>query len=263
MNEFEPGVPDQTSDPEATRAIEPGAKAGPATDLPERVGRYRPLRAIGRGGMGVVYEAEPHFRRELEIAQATHRSPHAKIAGGLGDLGACLFRQGRKSEAADLLVQALDMHRELGVPGGGLLQSIGNAAFILDDAGRHDEAATLHREYIALAGELFPPRAPNQTDARARYLDNLMEQGQWEQAEEQARLVLAWRLENLPADSARRPSAVVMLAQTLVGQGRAREAEEILREAEKELASMEQVPAATTARTARVRRELEAALAAR
>jgi len=43
------------------------------TPLPERIGRYRPIRIIGRGGMGIVYEAEqdsPKRRVALKMIRA-------------------------------------------------------------------------------------------------------------------------------------------------------------------------------------------------
>ena len=56
---------------EAVRDALPEDPAGTDDDaVPSMIGRYRPIRVIGRGGMGIVYEAEqdqPHRRVALKI----------------------------------------------------------------------------------------------------------------------------------------------------------------------------------------------------
>lgn len=64
-------------DPDLTRTstgAPPPDSPGPSR-LPERIGRYRPLRILGQGGMGVVYEAEqdePRRRVALKVIRSEH-----------------------------------------------------------------------------------------------------------------------------------------------------------------------------------------------
>ncbi|MFT4709342.1 MAG: serine/threonine protein kinase/WD40 repeat protein, partial [Planctomycetota bacterium] len=50
--------------------LSPGPAPSPEGSIPERIGRYRVLRSIGRGGMGVVYEA---------VQDSPHRSVALKV----------------------------------------------------------------------------------------------------------------------------------------------------------------------------------------
>ena len=70
MHEDDPTLPLQPQAEPTVTGGAPGPAAARAPDLPPRVGRYRPLRVIGQGGMGVVYEAEqeePRRRVALKV----------------------------------------------------------------------------------------------------------------------------------------------------------------------------------------------------
>lgn len=56
--------------------------AGPSKELPEQIGQYHPIREIGRGGMGVVYEAEqeePRRRVALKVIRDGFVSAEARL----------------------------------------------------------------------------------------------------------------------------------------------------------------------------------------
>jgi len=236
--------------------------------LPEHTGSLAAdnafYRAMSLQDQGRHADADPHFRRAVAFSREQYGDTHELVARALGNLATCLFRQGRKSEAADVQQQALAMSRELGTAGDALLMNIGNVAYLLDDAGRHAEADTLHREYIALAGELHGDSRRDQSSARGRYADNLMRRGRWAEAEEQARLLLAWRHQHLPADDPMHHTSAVYLVDALMGQGRLDEAAALLDQTHAALADLEaSVDDRTRARLDRTRAALDKALAAR
>jgi tetratricopeptide (TPR) repeat protein/predicted Ser/Thr protein kinase len=207
--------------------------------------------------------AEPHFRRSLAVLQAAHPGPHDRVAKAMSNLATNFFRLGRKEEAAATQGEALAMVRALGVGGSNLWLALGNTAFMLDDAGRHDEAGPLHEELIAVASEAFGEDKMQTIDARSRWFDNLARRRAWTAASEQARLVEAWRREHLPADDLRRPVAGAMLAEALAGLGRLAEADSVLTAAETKAETQASLTDQARQRLQRVRAELQTRLASR
>jgi len=207
-----------------------------ATDMLERIpeetgdlkASFAHYTAMAIQGQGEHDRAEAYFRRTIELHRESLGGEHWLVARGMSNLVTNLFRQGRKAEAADVQQAALAMQRRIGASGKSLVLSLGNVAFLLDDAGRHAEADTFYQEYIALATETFGEAHPYPPDARGRYSKNLTLRGRHVEAEEQARDLVAWRLENLPAVDARRTTGYVYLVAPLVGQGRVAEADSLL-----------------------------------
>jgi len=229
--------------------------------LPETTGSQASRNAFNTAmslqDQGRHTDAEVQFRRAYDLTLERHDPPHDYLARAIANIGTCLYRQGRKDEAADLFVEALDMHRALDSRGHGMLTSLGNTAFLLDDAGRYAEAESLHHEYIAMAGETFAPEHPQQADARIRFFDNLAGQEKWQEAEDQARAVLEWRVTYLPEDDIKRVTGTVFLAEALLGQGKVAEADSVLTAAEVSLGQFDEIPAKATTRSQRVRQELD------
>ena len=208
---------------------------------------------------GLHAEAEPHFRREVELQKARHGGPHADVARSEGNLVSNLFRQGRKEEAANLQVEVMDMLRALGERGEVLVMALGNTAFILDDAGRHAEAESYHRQYVDLTAELFGDENPDCTFGRVRYFDSLAKQGRWADAEAQARAVIDWRRRHLAPDDKFQPVGHVMLLEALLGQGRRAPADSALAALERALPGLAPLTESTSARLQKVRASLAVA----
>jgi tetratricopeptide (TPR) repeat protein/tRNA A-37 threonylcarbamoyl transferase component Bud32 len=208
---------------------------------------------------GLHADAEAHFRREVALQQEVHRGPHDEVARSMGNLVTNLFRQGRKDEAATLQVEALAMLRQVGAHGAVMATALGNTAYILDDAGRHAEAAPYHLEYIELTAQIFSEDKPDRTAGRSRYFENLARQGLWAEAEAQARAIIDWRRLHLAADDIRQATGQVQLLEALLGLGRTAAADSALAALEGQLPRFASLPEATDARLARVREALKAA----
>ncbi len=237
--------------------------------IPEETGdlqaSFAHYTAMAVQGQGDHARAEAYFRQTIEFHRAQFGDEHALVARGMSNLATNLFRQGRKDEAADVQAEALAMQRALGVEGTNLILAIGNVAYILDDAGRYAEADTLHREYIALAEEVYGDQHPYPVDARLRYAANLIHRELWDEAEFQARQCMAWRIEHLPEDDYKRVTGNVVIAEILVAKGEPAEADRLLTPVEAYLAGENTVPARYLPRIGasveRVRGLVDAALA--
>jgi eukaryotic-like serine/threonine-protein kinase len=234
--------------------------------LPESTGRLASLNAYNTAmslqDQSLHAEAEVFFRKALEIERQLNDPPHLHQAQAISNVGTSLFRQGRKSEAADLFVEALQMHREMGIEGDGLLTALGNTAYLLDDAQRYEDADPLHQEFISLAGQLYDVKSPAQSDGRGRYFENLMKRKMWAEAENQARIILAWREEYLPEDDTKRATGTIFLVEALLGMNRATEAEQAMAKLDDDLKRYPNVSEGSLARIERARSELEELLAA-
>lgn len=207
--------------------------------------------------------AEPHFRRALEILREAHPGAHPLVARAKSNLATNLFRQGRKDDAVAVQGESLAMLRELGTGGESLWLALGNTTFLLDDAGRHDEAGPLYEELVDLIVETFGDQHQNLASARSRWCDNLARRGLWAEAHAQATLVADWRRAHLPAGDWRLAESAAQLAETLAGLGRVAEAEPLLAEAEAILAAGTEASPRTAHRVRRVREFIAQGIAGR
>ena len=211
--------------------------------------------------------AEAWFRKALDLYRQSHGDVHPLVARSETNLATNLFRQGRKSEAADVQADAMAMQRRLGKETSTLLLAIGNVAYMLDDAGRYAEADSLHREYIALSAKIYGDRNPGTADARGRYCENLIHRGLWDEAQAQADSLLAWREANLPEGDSRRETGRLFGAEVALGRGNVALADGIVAGIEAYLASGPQMDPRTlrkvTERVASLRQEVDADLALR
>ena len=121
--------------------------------------------AINLNAMGRYDDAEPLFRKALEVKGTALGDSHPEVAEGYLGLGTCLLDQGRYAAAEALFRKALDVNRKaLGEGHPGTAKSYYWLAGALLKLGRYTEAETLLRQTLRVRRETLglatwrPPR---------------------------------------------------------------------------------------------------------
>lgn len=120
------------------------------------------VQAIMMNVMGEVYsklglydEAEPLFRKALDIRRQEHGGTHEDIAESLDNLASLHVQKGEYDAAEKLFREALAMQRELhdeAYPA--LAETLNNLAELLKVKGEYDAAEALYREALAMRKKL-------------------------------------------------------------------------------------------------------------
>ena len=119
-------------------------------------------------------EAEPLFRRALEIRKAQLGDDHPSVATSLNNLAKLLQAQGKYTEAEPLFRRALEIREaQLGDDHPYVAQSLNNLAGLLKDQGKYTEADPLHRWALEILETQLGDDHPNTTKIR-KNLENLL-----------------------------------------------------------------------------------------
>ena len=111
---------------------------------------------------GKYAEAEPLFRRSLEIREKALGPDHPDVATGLNNLALLLKTQGKYAEAEPLYRRSLAMREKaLGPEHPDVAQSLNNLAALLDTQGKYAEAEPLYRRAIAINEKSLGSSHPN------------------------------------------------------------------------------------------------------
>jgi tetratricopeptide (TPR) repeat protein len=183
-------------------------------------------------GQGRYTEAEPLYRRALELSGANLPADHPDIAGSLNNLANNLDHQGRYAEAEPLHRHALELSgANLPADHPDIAGSLNNLANNLDHQGRYAEAEPLHRRALELRDANLPPNHPDIGGSMDNLASNLDRQGRYAEAEPLHRRALALMEANLPPTHPGMAASVNNLARHLDNQGRYAEAEPLHRRA--------------------------------
>ncbi len=94
-------------------------------------------------------EAEPLFRRAIEIGEKILGKDHPTVARNYNNLAGLLQKQGKYDQAEPLYRRAIEIgERVLGKDHPHLAIRYNNLAYLLQDQGKYDQAEPLYRQAV-------------------------------------------------------------------------------------------------------------------
>jgi len=177
-------------------------------------------------------EAEPLYRRALEIVEKALGPEHPDVAASLNNLALLYHRQGRYAEAEPLYRRALEIREKvLGPEHPGVATSLNNLAALYYSQGRYAEAEPLYRRAREILEKALGPEHPDV----AASLNNLAllydSQGRYAEAEPLLRRAREIREKTLGLEHPNVATSLNNLAELYRAQGRYAEAEPLYRRA--------------------------------
>jgi serine/threonine protein kinase/tetratricopeptide (TPR) repeat protein len=192
------------------------------------------LTVIGRTyeRLGLIDKALPLLERALEIGRASFRSPDARVAQTLNDLGVLQRRLGNPAAAMPLLTEGLSMRRALaGGDDQDVAVTLSEYGRVLRDLGRFDDAERATRDALTMRlkifGEEHRETATNKSDLGVL----LMERGELAEAERLFRENLATTERLLGSEHPNAAASKNFVGNVLAAKGDWAGAEQLQREA--------------------------------
>jgi tetratricopeptide (TPR) repeat protein len=136
-------------------------------------------------------EAEPMYRRALEIREKSLGKDHPSVANSLNNLAGLYREQGKYDEAEPMYRRALEIReKSLGKDHPSVANSLNNLAGLYDSQGKYDEAEPMYRRALEISEKSLGKDHPSV----ATSLNNLAElydsQGKYDEAEPMYRRAL-------------------------------------------------------------------------
>lgn len=191
--------------------------------------------AVTRGRAGRLADAEALHREALDLLRATRGPEHPHTARSWFNLASVLEMQDRfdAAEAAFREVERIQRHH-YGERHPDLAQTLASHAFMLNRAGRHEEAAEYGRAAVAAAANLTPPH-PIAAYAQAVLGESLLLSGAATAALDHLRNALAQRERLLPPEHPIRLNSLSLLGAALAAIGHCAEGQARMQEAVEQL----------------------------
>jgi len=129
-------------------------------------------------------DAEPLYRRALEISEAQLGADHPSVATSLNNLALLLKTQGKFAEAEPLYRRALEIREtQLGAEHPLVAASLNNLAALLQTKGKLAKAEPLYRRALEIEEAQLGPEHPDLAMSLNNLAELLREQGKYTEAE--------------------------------------------------------------------------------
>jgi len=169
-------------------------------------------------------EAEPYFRRSLELNLAKNGPNHEDTANAANALAVLFAEQNRDDEAEPLYRQALTIRRGMGEDSPTYLTTLMNLARLVERRGRVDEAEHMMRDVLEMRRRVLKNDHPSTTLTMNDLAVLLAKQNRFAEAEPLHREALQRRLRAGGPDDPDTLQSMNNLARTLDEQGQLDEA---------------------------------------
>jgi tetratricopeptide (TPR) repeat protein len=184
-------------------------------------------------GGGAYHDAEPLFRRALEIRKSQLGDNHLDVAMSMNDLAVLLVAQGKPIEAEPLYKQALAVReQQLGKEDPDVATSLNNLATVLQSQEKYAEAESLCRQALAIKEKQLGKEHPYVAISLNELATILQDQRKYDQAEKLYRQALAINEKQLGKEHPYVAKNLSNLASVLKhNQGKLTQAEQLYRQA--------------------------------
>ena len=203
------------------------------------LGPEHPDVALGLNNLALLYygqgryaEAEPLYKRALEILEKVLGPDHPDVARGLNNLALLYDSQGRYAEAEPLYRRALGIkEKAFGPDHPDVAASLHNLATLYYYQGRHAEAEPLHKRSLAIWAQALGPDHPSVATGLNNLANLYHVQGHYDEAEPLLNRALETREKVLGPDHPEVAQSLHNLAALYRDQSRYTEAEPLYKRA--------------------------------
>ena len=135
-------------------------------------------------GQGIYDQAEPWYKKSLEITRSRLGEEHPDVADSLNNLALLYYSMGRYQEAEPLIVQALEMRMQLlGQNHPDVATSLNNLAVLYQLMGRYHQAEPLYQKALEMTKQLLGQNHPSVAQTLNNLANLYYSMGRYQKAE--------------------------------------------------------------------------------